>query len=133
MITDTYKEMCKQAAKDLEELWEPKYGNRVLYQGEIEYLDERDLKHSPHLNFGKNVFCVFYQEQLQDMVSFIFKLHTVIVTKLGITGEGFIMHISLHPSFSGNSTNELWMQLVMYKKFHKIWDFDKKNWIGDKR
>jgi len=124
-----YIKMCEKA-KQLQKEWKPKIGDFYNCEGEI-FLNgfEKEKDFENFLRKTEKCFCVFKQDQLQEILN-------LKVIKYGLLNEiGNILYRAYKDryvsGFAFDSFEQLWLAFVMYKKYGKIWDNKKEEWIKE--
>ena len=124
MITKNYIKMCEKFKK-LQEDWQPKEGDRFVYKNDITsgvviWFDEGEYLHL------EDKIYLPTQEQLQEMMINKKDYKDWIDLLEGMWYEFGCnfrhQNLSIYSSFT-----EVWLALVMYERYHKIWTGEK--WV----
>ncbi len=143
-FTRKYIKMCEKA-REIQGKWKPRVGDWVVDVWNKErplvicaisdsrkylYLSSQlaSSKDNIYLNHISKVFCIFTQDQLQDLRNpnnFFWDLMAMEEVLREMKRAYGILLSS--PYFS--SGEQFWLANVMWVKYKKIWDEDKEKWI----
>jgi hypothetical protein len=148
-MNSEYIEMCKSAT-EIQELWEPKIGDRVTYKGNVAFIDGffgtyDDSMEVTLINWEyslpeklillNKILWLPRQEDLQKIYNDFVK------------GNGLALHHDFNEYVNKTTTiakqklelsklvemdlTSLWLCFVMEKCFNKFWNAETKSWDGD--
>lgn len=125
-ISPKYIKMCKKA-DEIQQIWTPRVGDWT-WRGE-RYLPVSDTCGViTDMTFNKtDEIWLPRQDQLQEILGVADDLTASILEELAEFRFRFVCWNSRFAIVL--SGEELWFMFVMYKKFNKIWDEGKEEWI----
>jgi len=129
-LTKTYIKMSKKA-KEIQERWIPMVGdfiwlgaNYIMDEAACRIITSHENALKLRLRPNRSEVWLPKQDQLQAMV---------VNPKLGIAellSIALMMNENPDYWYSFDSFEQLWLAIVMYKKYGKVWDNEKEEWVG---
>jgi len=132
-----FSKMCKEA-KEVQEKWEPKIGDRVVFANEIEGIVVRRIDNNIVVLVPQENTCYFTtrfnlvwlptQRQLQEMLfPNNYFWHYM---GLNVLNEKMAkVYGSFYSGGGFESGEEFWIAVVMWELVRKIWDICMEKWI----
>lgn len=135
MITERYIKMCEKA-EEIQREWKPELGDRYwnTFWKLCEY-NYSEVICSSSFEKGdidekvKNIWLPT-QEQLQEMLDGDYFYHAFNLDVVNETMKRLYSEDGLYSPFE--TGNEFWLAFVMWKRYGKVWDDEKEEWVkGD--